>query len=100
MRRALAGLAFLVLMLSSAATAQQDYVPRFYAFTGFSYLNSPAINLAERGFNAEFGVNVNRWLALGADYSIFTGHSTIFPKDLTPALQQQLALVVPPGVPV
>ena len=100
MRRALGGLAFLILTVSGAASAQQDYVPRFDAFTGFSYLNSPAINLAERGFNAEFGVNVNRWLAIGADYSIFTGHSTIFPNDLTPALQQQLALVVPPGVPV
>jgi hypothetical protein len=39
-------------------------------------------------------------VALGADYSIFTGHSDIRGQDLTPALQQQLALVVPPGVPV
>ena len=81
--------------LSSAAFAQQEYVSRYDAFAGFSYLNSPTLNLAERGFNAEFGVNVTRWLALGADYSIFTGHSAIRPQDLTPALQLQLLPILP-----
>lgn len=38
---------------------------------------------------------MNRWLALGADYSIFTGHSAIRPQDLKPALQVQLAPVLP-----
>lgn len=95
-------LLFLVLSLSLNAFAQQSYVSRFDTFTGFSYLHSPKINLAGRGFNGEFGVNVNRWLALGADYSIFGGHSTLFPDQLTPALQaalaQQLAEVpLPPG---
>jgi Outer membrane protein beta-barrel domain len=89
-----------LLLLSSAAFAQQEYVPRYDAFAGFSYLNSSKLNLAERGFNGQFGVNVRRWLALGADYSIFTGHSDIRGQDLTPALQQQLATFVPPGVPI
>lgn len=91
-------LLFLVLLFSLGAFAQQDYVPRFDAFTGFSYLNSPKLNLIGRGFNGEFGVNVNRWLALGADYSIFAGHSSLLPKELTPAIQAQLAgIPLPPG---
>ena len=92
MRRILIGL----LLLSSAAFAQeQEYVSRYDAFAGFSYLNSPKLNLAERGFNTQFGVNVTRWLALGVDYSIFTGHSAIRPQDLTTALQTRLAPILP-----
>jgi Outer membrane protein beta-barrel domain len=91
---------WVICLISAGALAQQEYVPQYIAFGGFSYLNSPKINLAERGFNAEFGVNVTRWLTLGADYSVFYGHSTIFPQDLTTAIQLQLAAVVPPGVPV
>ena len=85
-------------LFSSAAFAQQEYVPRYVGFTAYSYLNSPKLNLAERGFNAEGGVNATRWLAIGADYSIFNGHSSLGPQDLTPALQMQLAGVIPPGV--
>jgi Outer membrane protein beta-barrel domain len=88
---------FSVLLTSCAAFAQQEYVPRYEAFTSYSYLTSPKLNLVERGFNGEFGVNLNRWLTFGGDYSIFTGHSDIFPNQLTPALQLQLARVVPPG---
>ena len=89
-----------VLSLASVGFAQQDYVSRYDLFAGFSYLSSPKLNLVERGFNTEFGVNATRWLALGVDYSYFTGHSTLFPQDLTTALQLQLATIVPPGVPV
>jgi hypothetical protein len=84
-------------LLASPAVAQQDYVPHYEVFGSFSYLTSPKLNLVERGFNGSFGVNMNRWLTLGGDYSVFTGHSDIFPQDLTPALQLQLAAVVPPG---
>jgi hypothetical protein len=98
MRRAV--FCVVVLAVTSAAFAQQEYVSRYDTFAGFSYLNSPTLNLAERGFNVEAGVNATRWLALGADYSYFTGHSTLFPQDLTTALQLQLATLVPPGVPV
>jgi len=84
-----------VLFLSLPALAQQEYVPRFDGFAGFSYLHSPKLNLEERGFNAEFGVNVTRWLALGVDYSIFTGHSDIFASELTPAVQTALLPLLP-----
>jgi hypothetical protein len=87
-----------LLLLASLGFAQQEYVSRYDAFAGFSYLNSPKLNLVERGVNVEAGVNATRWLALGVDYSYFSGHSTLFPQDLTTALQQQLAALVPPGV--
>lgn len=85
----------ILLCASSVAFAQQEYVGRYDTFGSFSYLSSPKLNLAERGFNGQFGVNVNRWFALGADYSIFTGHSAIRPQDLTPALQRQLVPLLP-----
>lgn len=81
--------------LSAFAFAQQDYVPRYDAFAGFSYLNAPRLNLAERGFDGEFGINLNRWLAIGGDYSIFTGHSDIHATDLKPAFQAQLVPLLP-----
>jgi hypothetical protein len=87
-----------ILCLSIGAFAQQSYVPRYDAFTGFSYLDSPKMNLAQRGFNGEFGVNVNRWLALGVDYSVFTGPSSLLPSELDPSIQAQLAgFPLPPG---
>lgn len=91
-------LALLTTFLSISALGQQDYVPRYDAFTGFSYLASPKMNLDQRGFNGEFGVNVNRWLALGADYSVFTGHSSLSPSELAPSIQAELStLPLPPG---
>ena len=88
-------IALAALFLCSSAFAQQDYVGRYDAFAGFSYLSSPKLNLAERGVNAQFGVNLNRWLALGIDYSYFTGHSDLRPQELQPALQAQLAPILP-----
>ena len=84
-----------LLLCASSAFAQQDYVGRYDAFAGFSYLASPKLNLAERGVNGQFGINLNRWLALGADYSYFTGHSDLRPQDLKPALQAQLVPILP-----
>ncbi|HMF91016.1 MAG TPA: outer membrane beta-barrel protein [Candidatus Angelobacter sp.] len=98
MRRTL--LVCALLLGSYAAFAQQEYVPRYAGFTAYSYVNSPKLNLAQRGFNAEFGVNINRWLIIGGDYSIFNGHSSLTPQDLTTALQLRLSAVVPPGVPI
>jgi hypothetical protein len=88
-----------IILASCAALAQQEqeYVPRYTAFAGYTYVNTPKIALVQRGFDLSFGVNVRRWLTLGADYSYFDGHSDIFARDLTPAIQLQLAHVVPPG---
>ena len=83
------------LFLPLLGFAQQDYVGRFDAFTGFSYLASPKMNLYQRGFNGEFGVNATRWLALGVDYSILKGNSSILPKELDPTVQSHLAAFAP-----
>src|SRR5947209_3807797 len=93
-------ISLLFFLMSLCAFAQQEYVPRYDAFAGFSYLHSPKLNLEERGFNGEFGVNATRWLALGADYSIFTGHSDITPADLKPSILALLPPVtlLPPGI--
>jgi hypothetical protein len=92
-------LLFSIILTSCAALAQQEqeYVPRYTALGAFTYVNTPKIALVQRGFDLEFGVNARRWLTLGADYSYFTGHSDILPQDLTPAIQLQLAGLVPPG---
>jgi hypothetical protein len=89
----------IIILASLAAMAQdaQEYVPRYQAYAGYAYVNTPKLALVQRGFDVEFGVNVRRWLTLGADYSYFDGHSDIFPQDLTTAIQLQLAHVIPPG---
>jgi hypothetical protein len=90
----------LLLSLSVCAFAQQDYVGRFDAFAGFSYLRSPKLDLQQRGFDTQVGVNLNRWLAMGFDYSIQNGHAALVPEDLKPAIAGELAgLLAAHGVP-
>jgi hypothetical protein len=69
----------LILTLSAClpASAQQDYVNRYDLFTGYSHLSSPSVSLEQNGFNGSFGVNVLRWLAVGADFSVFKGNGSI-----------------------
>ncbi len=75
-------LVVLLISLSACAFAQQSYVARYDVFTGFSYLNSPKLNLQQRGFNTQIGVNLRRWLAFGVDYSIQEGRAALVPNDL------------------
>jgi hypothetical protein len=87
-------------MLSAAGFSQQAYVGRFDAFGGYSVFTSPKLNLTERGFNGQAGVNVFRWLAIGFDFSVFDGHSSLQATELNPKLQAQLAplfATLPPG---
>jgi opacity protein-like surface antigen len=79
------------LFVSVAAFAQQEYVGRWDVYGGYSFLTTPKLNLFERGFHTQDGYNWKRWLAIGGDFSVFTGHSSILPHMLKPALQQQLA---------
>ena len=79
------------LLLASPVFGQQDYVGRFDAFAGFTYLNSPHVSLAEKGFHLQTGVRVMRWLTLGFDYSRSTGDLTLTPNLLVDPLQTQLA---------
>lgn len=87
-----------LLLLSASAFAQQDYVGRFDAFGSYSFLDAPKLNLFERGFNGQFGVNVRRWLSLGGDFSVFTGHSTLYPHMLSAADQQAMTAALTPLV--
>ena len=86
----------LFLLLTTLCFAQQEWVSRYDVYTGYSFLQTPKLGLFENGFNGEFGVNVKPWVALGGDFSIFTGNSHVVPDqlstkvqgDLLPALQQ------------
>jgi hypothetical protein len=98
MRRLL--LVLIVLFWAASAFAQQEYVGRFSAFGGYSFLDSPKLNLFENGFDGSFGVNLKRWFAFGVDISVFTGGSSLVPSDFNAATLQQLAPVLamlPPG---
>jgi len=87
-------LAIFVCLLTSAALPQQEYVGRYDVYGGFSFLTTPKLNLFERGLHGQFGVNPRRWFAVGADFSVFDGHSSIFPNMLAPSKQQQLGGVI------
>lgn len=79
------------LMFAAQAFGQQEYVGRYDGYAGFIYLNSPHIDLQERGFHTQVGVRMKTWYSLGFDYSVATGHTSLTPNLLTTALQQQLA---------
>ena len=72
----------LILFVSLAAVAQQDYVGRFDVFTGYTYLATPSLDLPQHGYHTQTGVNLNRWLALGVDYAHFNGKATLVPTQL------------------
>lgn len=82
--------ALICALFASAVCAQQDYIGRFDIYGGFSYLESPHINLAERGFEFQTGMRVRTWMTLGFDYAVFTGHTDLKPGLLTTSLQTQL----------
>src|SRR5262249_15052010 len=96
----LVALLFCAALASVTCVAQQSDVPEFSAFTAYSYYATPSLNLVQRGFDGDFGVNVRPWLTLGFDFSYGNGNSTIFPHVLKPAVQAQLAQLatqLPPG---
>ena len=96
MRRLLLVLMLLVL----PAFGQQEYVGRYSAFGGYSFLDSPKLKLFENGFDGSFGVNLKRWIAFGVDISVFTGSSSLVASDFNAATQQQLLPILamlPPG---
>ena len=80
----------LALLPAICALAQQTYVTRFDLFTGYTYLNSSNVSLAEHGFQTQFGVRPWTWMSLGFDYSVSQGDLTITPNLLLPALQQSI----------
>ena len=86
----------MVTLFSLSAAAQQQTVNRFDLFTGYSHLSAPSVSLEQTGFNTSFGVNVKRWLALGADFSVFTGDGSI--KVADSKIAAEVAPLLPPGL--
>jgi hypothetical protein len=83
MKRVMRFLSFgFAILIYLPAFAQQTNINRYTLFTGFDYMISPARNLTERGFEADFGVTLKPWLALGGDFGamgdgIISGAGTI-----------------------
>ena len=101
MRRPIVLLSLLVLSLSvGTCYSQQEYVARYTVFTAFSYYSTPSLNLTQRGFDGDFGVNIRSWLTLGGDFSYGNGASALLPSSLSPSVQAKLApflQYLPPG---
>ena len=91
----------LMVLLSAPFTclAQQTEITQYTVIAGYSYLATPSLNLAQRGFEGDLAQNVRPWLSVGFDFSCFTGHSTLLPSYLNSATQAKLAAMLPPGVP-
>jgi hypothetical protein len=83
-------LAAAVLLPSSTAYGQQEYVSRFDTFIGYTFLDSPKVSLFENGLHYQFGVRPKTWYSLGFDYSFSSGSLTLTPNLLTTSLQQEL----------
>ena len=102
MRRFIIFLLLLLLSLSvlTCFAQKQEYVGQYDAYFGFAYLTTPNMNLAERGWQAQFGYNYRRWVALGFDTSYFGGNSSVTVPQLNSATVAKLAPIfpyLPPG---
>ncbi len=96
MRRSALLLLITIFMFSAVCCfAQQDYIARYSAFTAFSYLSTPSLNLTQRGFDGDFGVNVRSWLTVGGDFSYNAGNASLLPSSLNAATQAKLAPFLP-----
>jgi hypothetical protein len=96
MRRLFVCVLALFLLLSAVACfSQQTDIRQFSTFQAFSYLTTPSLNLVQRGYDGDFGVNVRPWLTLGFDFSTQNGNSTLLPSKLNQPTQAQLAPFLP-----
>ena len=77
------------------AFSEKTEITRFAAFGAYSSLSSPSLNLTQRGFDGDFGWNYESWLTLGFDFSTFTGHTSLYPSDLSQSVQARLIPFLP-----
>ena len=75
-----------VLLLSTLSLAQQTDVRQFATYSAFTYLSTPSLNLYQRGFNGDFGVNLRPWLTMGFDFGAYNGNNSLIPSYLNPAV--------------
>jgi hypothetical protein len=93
-------LVFLSLSVVTCVAQKQEYVGQYDAYFGYAYLTTPNMNLDERGWQAQFGYNYRRWVALGFDTSYFGGNTSLTVPMLNNATQAKLAPflpLLPPG---
>lgn len=100
MRRFLFCLLPFLLIATFNSFAQQTDITQFSVIGGYSYLATPSLNLAQRGFNGDFAQNVFPWMSVGFDFSVFTGNSSIIPSYLNAKTQGKLLHLLPTGFPV
>ena len=93
--KTLSAVLLFILAASLTSFSQQTDIRQFSAFGAYSYLSTPSLNLTQRGFDGDFGVNVRSWLTLGGDFSYGSGHSSLFPNHLSASAQAQLAPILP-----
>jgi hypothetical protein len=84
-------LLLLSLSFTPRSFGQQTNVHRFNIYNGFTYFETPELNLAERGYHLQVGGNLKTWLGMGFDYSVVSGHNSLTPNLLKTSLQQELA---------
>jgi hypothetical protein len=80
----------LLLLVTLPVVGEQNYVGRWDAFAGYTYISQPAINLGENGANFQFAFRPKTWVTLGFDYNVATGQNILVPGMLTTSLQQRL----------
>jgi len=97
-------LALFLVTTAVPSFSQQTDVRQFVVFGAYTYLATPSLNLAQRGFDGDLGYNYRSWLSFGFDFGYYTGHNTIFPNELSPAGQEllggvfeKLGIEPPPG---
>jgi hypothetical protein len=88
----------IIFMVSVPLSGQQSYVSRFDVYGGYSFLDSPKLNLFENGGAFQIGVRPTTWLSLGFDFTAASGDLTIKPAQLLPALQLQLQDAIGQGI--
>ncbi len=91
MRRLLPCVLAFLFLSTLTCFSQQSEVLKYQVIGGYSYLHTPSLNLAQRGFNGDIATNVRPWLSMGFDFSVFTGYSTLLPNYLNSATQVKLA---------
>ncbi len=74
--------------------AEQPYVGHFLVYTGYMYLDSPKISLAEPGIHVQAGMRWSRHISVGFDYSRGTGNTAIGLNQATTALQNRFGPIV------
>jgi len=90
-RQVFCALALFLVSTALPSFSQQTDVRQFVVFGADTYLATPSLNLAQRGFDGDLGYNYRTWLSLGFDFGYYDGHSTLFPNDLSAGAQATIA---------